>query len=149
VGRFSDISPDGTVAKGPLLPVIDWGRINQAPPVRLPIDRRYPDDPLPVADIVIVTWTSAEWSALDYVFAGSGDGSGRATTDWSWKQDWFLYTRNAVGFTADPKSGPLWGYFRLVQIKDLSQRPWRVLLFKSNSHLAHPPWIDGLSAMTR
>lgn len=147
--RFSDINPNGSVATGPRLPAFDWGRINQTPPLRLPIDRRLPDDPLPSADIVIVTWTSAEWSALDYVFGGSDIATGRSTADWSWKQAWFPYTRHATGFTADPKSGPLWGSFRLVQITDRSQRPWRVLLFKSNSHLAHPPWIDGLSAMTR
>jgi nucleoside phosphorylase len=117
--------------------------------VRLPIDRRFPNDPLPAADIVIVTWTSAEWSAMDHVFAGSDDGAVRAIDDWSWKQNWFPYARGAAGFTPDPKSGPLWGSFRLVKITDRSQRPWRVLLFKSNSHLAHPPWIDGLSAMTR
>jgi nucleoside phosphorylase len=158
VTRYTDISPNGSVAKGPRLPVINWESIDQTAPLPLPIGRRAPADPLPAADIVIVTWTSAEWSALDYVFSGSSidpvsGGSvlnnGRSIDDWSWKQAWFPYSRQAAGFTADPKSGALWGSFRLVEIKDRSQRPWRVLLFKSSSHLAHPPWIDGLSAMTR
>ena len=108
VTRYSDINPDGSVAKGPQLPAIDWQRINQTAPVRLPIDRRLPNDPLPAADIAIVTWTSAEWSAMDHVFGGSDDGTGRAIDDWSWKQNWFPYTRGAAGFTSDPKSGALW-----------------------------------------
>ncbi len=147
--RYTDISPSESVAKGPELPSVEWQRINQAAPLRLRIDPRSPGDRLPAADIVIVTWTSAEWSAMDHVFAGSEAGAGRAIHDWSWKENWFPYTRAASGFTADPKSGALWGYFRMVQITDRSQRPWRVLLFKSNSHLAHPPWIEGLSAMIR
>ncbi|MET5012836.1 hypothetical protein AAHH80_37445, partial [Burkholderia pseudomallei] len=28
-------------------------------------------------------------------------------------------------------------------------RPWTVLLFTSNAHLAQSPWLDGLSAMLR
>src|SRR5581483_9479750 len=86
---------------------------------------------------------------LDYVFAGSDAGTPRYAHDTAWKSDWLPYTRHVGGFVPDAKSGPLWGFFRLVQITDRSQRPWRVLLFKSNSHLAHPPWIEGLSAMTR
>lgn len=148
MARHNDINPATSVAKGPSLPPINWARIKQTPPVPLPIDHRLPDDPLPAADVVVVTWTSAEWSALDHVFAGD-EGVERSSEDRSWKQNWFAYTRNVGTFSPDQKSGPLWGYFRLVQITDLSQRPWRVLLFKSNSHLAHPPWIDGLSTMTR
>lgn len=147
--RYTDTDPDGTVAKGPELPPVNWQRINQKAPLRLPIDPRSPNDPLPSADIVVVTWTSAEWSAMDHVFGGSDEGMGRDIHDWSWKQNWFPYTRGGSAFTADPKSGALWGFFRLVQIADRSGRPWRVLLFKSNSHLAHPPWIAGLSAMVR
>jgi len=149
VTRHTDIDPSGSVCKGPELPAVSWQRINQTPPVRLPVERRSPDDPLPAADIVIVTWTSAEWSAMDHVFGGSDEGKGRGIQDRSWKEAWFPYTRGGAAFTADPKSGRLWGLFRLIQITDRSQRPWRVLLFKSNSHLAHPPWIEGLSAMVR
>ena len=36
-----------------------------------------------------------------------------------------------------------------MKVVDRSGRPWRVLLFKSNSHLAHPPWITGLATMLR
>lgn len=41
------------------------------------------------------------------------------------------------------------GLFQMVRIVDRSGRPWNVLLFKSNAHLAHSPWLDGLSAMLR
>ena len=54
-----------------------------------------------------------------------------------------------VRLYADSNSGALWGSFQLVRITDRSGRPWRVLLFKSNSHLAHSPWSDGLGAMLR
>jgi nucleoside phosphorylase len=129
----------------PQLPLIDWSLINQQAPVRIPINARQPDDPLPVADWVVITWTSAEWQALDHVFLNSNNNLPTA----EWRKEWQLYTRGASSFVADAKSGTLWGYFQLVQITDQSKRNWRVLLFKSNAHLAHSPWIDGLSAMMK
>src|SRR5262249_48326505 len=109
----------------------------------LPLGARQAGDPLPLADVVILTWTSAEWQALDHVFLNSEGG------DWEWKKAWLPYSRGAAEYVADPKSGKLWGLFQFVQIVDRSGRPWRVLLFKSNSHLAHPPWFKGLVAMLR
>lgn len=129
------------------LPPVEWTSINQVAPTPIPIGARQPNDPLPAADVVIVTWTSAEWSALDQVFLGRQ--APRRADDVEWRKLWHLYTRGASGYSADPQSGELWGYFQLVRIVDQSHRPWRVLLFKSNAHLAHPPWIDGLSAMLR
>ncbi|HKV93925.1 MAG TPA: GTPase [Candidatus Angelobacter sp.] len=129
------------------LPPVDWASIGQVAPTPIPIGARQPGDPLPAADIVVLTWTSAEWSALDQVFLGTN--TSRYATDWEWKKSWQLYSRGASGYVADEQSGPLWGFFQLVRIQDQSRRPWRVLLFKSNSHLAHSPWIDGLSTMLR
>lgn len=96
---------------------------------------------------MILTWTSAEWSALDHVFLNSD--TPRRADDWEWKKAWLPYSRASAAFHADDQSGALWGSFQLVRILDRSQRPWRVLLFKSNAHLAHPPWIEGLTAMLR
>jgi hypothetical protein len=121
------------------------GAIGQHPPERIEVVRQHPDDPLPEADVVILTWTSAEWSALDHVFRNSG--TERYADAYDWRDDWHPYSRSVGGFKADAKSGPLWGNFCMVRIRDRSGRAWRVLLFKSNSHLAHPPWIFGLSAM--
>ncbi len=145
-GRRTDTN---AVASFPtaVLPVIDWASVGQVAPVRLSIGPRRPEDPLPSADIVVLTWTSAEWFALDHVFLNSATPG--SSKDESWRASWLPYTRGASGFSADPASGQLWGSFQMVRITDQSGRPWRVLLFKCNSHLAHSPWVDGLSAMLR
>src|SRR5258708_5449968 len=141
MARQTDLNPSTTTTttttQGPPLPAVDWSHIKQAPPKVLPISPRQPGDCLPSADVVILTWTSAEWAALDQVFLGNT--AQRTTADRDWKKAWHMYTRGAAGYKADEKSGELWGYFQMVQILDRSGRPWRVLLFKSNSHLAHPP----------
>lgn len=148
VNRYTD----KTTAQSPAtlintpLPAINWESIGQSAPEKIPIGQRSDSDPLPYADYVIITWTSAEWKALDHVFLNSTSPS---TDSYSWRYDWHQYSADASDYTADAKSGQLWGQFQLVQITDQSKRPWRVLLFKSNSHLAHSPWIDGLSAMMR
>jgi nucleoside phosphorylase len=145
--RNADINPQSTLMQSISLPPVDWASIGQIPPKTIALGPRRPEDRLPAADVVILTWTSAEWSALDHVFLGRGNA--RNGDDSDWKKAWLLYTRDSANYTPDTKSGALWGWFRLVEIIDLSKRPWRVLLFKSNSHLAHSPWIPGLSAMMR
>lgn len=151
LNRHSDVATAAPEAAAeairttPVLPTIDWSLINQQAPVRLPIAERQPTDPLPEADWVVITWTSAEWQALDHVFLNSSNNLPTA----EWRKEWHSYTRGAGDFVADEKSGTLWGLFQLVQITDQSKRNWRVLLFKSNAHLAHSPWIDGLSAMMK
>lgn len=148
VTRHTDVDESvQAVSLAAPLPPVNWQSIGKSAPVRFPIGARNHDDPLPFADIVILTWTSAEWFALDHVFLNSstiGDYK-----NYEWKRAWLPYSRGASAFAADAKSGALWGSFQLVEITDTSGRPWRVLLFKSNSHLAHPPWVDGLSAMLR
>jgi nucleoside phosphorylase len=146
MARNADLNPETALTVSPPLPPVDWASIGRMPPRPIVIGPRRPEDRLPVADVAILTWTSAEWAALNHVFLG---GANQRTSDNTWKKAWLPYTRGAAGYTADPKSGALWGFFQLVEIVDRSTRPWRVLLFKSNSHLAHPPWIPGLSAMTR
>lgn len=147
VTRHTDIAIAAPLRGTTTLPPVAWERIGQRAPVRIAPGARAPDDPLPRADIVVITWTSAEWFALDHVFVDSahtGDYN-----DYAWKQAWLPYTRGASPYAADAKSGALWGLFQMVRIVDRSGRPWNVLLFKSNAHLAHSPWLDGLSAMLR
>ena len=128
------------------LPSVDWAAVGATAPSVVSLGPRSSSDPLPEADIVVLTWTSAEWFALDHVFINS-NAEGDYAGDRTWKSGWAPYSRASEAYTADSKSGALWGSFQLVSIVDRSGRTWRVLLFKSNSHLAHPPWIDGLSAM--
>jgi nucleoside phosphorylase len=145
--RHTDVVADSSSSHETILPKINWSLIGGQAPVKLPIGARQPDDPLPEADWVVITWTSAEWRALDHVFLSSDQESSSA--DFKWKDQWHQYSRGSHDYPADAKSGKLWGLFQLVQITDQSNRPWRVLLFKSNSHLAHSPWIAGLSAMMK
>ncbi|MCL3779923.1 hypothetical protein EMN47_05910 [Prolixibacteraceae bacterium JC049] len=122
----------------PPLPAISWDKINEEAPRNIKFDYKSPNDRLPHADIVVITWTSAEWSALDHVFANSNET--RKSYDESWRDNWMLYSRNAM----KSDFSKLWGYFRLVEIKGR-----RVMLFKSEAHLAHPPYIEGLTQMVQ
>lgn len=122
----------------PALPIVDWEKIGEQAPEIIDFSYQGPDASLPSADIVVITWTSAEWSALDHVFVNSQ--TIRKSSDESWQSQWYLYSKNA------PKSyySTLWGYFRLIKINDKT-----VLLFKSEAHLAHPNYIDGLEDMVK
>ncbi len=147
VTRHTDIHADSDISNKSVLPPVNWESIGHAAPIPIKIDTRNSTDKLPSADIVILTWTSAEWFALDHIFLNS-DTTG-VVDEREWRHTWLPYTRSAEDYHADKKSGRLWGHFQMVQITDLSGRKWRVLLFKSNSHLAHPPWIEGLRKMLR
>jgi nucleoside phosphorylase len=103
------------------------------------------DAPLPAADVVVLTWTTAEWAALHEVFcekkrnmtpAGVGE-------PW-WRKDWLPYSRGyheIHEYMEGVKRSYLghspslydkeWGQFRLVRIGDCD-----VLLVKSGMHLA-------------
>jgi hypothetical protein len=129
----------------PSLPSVNWNAIGQQAPTRIPIGSRHPEDPLPTADWVVITWTNAEWQALDHVFLNSSHEGN--STNFDWKKDWFQYSRSTANYGNNALAGDLWGLFQLVEIIDQSKRPWRVLLFKSNTHLAHAPWAAGLSTM--
>ncbi len=141
MSRHSDVHIVPSHGHLPPLPIIDWKRIGKKAPTVLSVNYQGPDKPLPQADVVIITWTVAEWAALDHVFINSG--STRSKYDKEWRKEWHLYSRQA------PKStfSQLWGYFRMVSIEKSDGKPLNVLLFKSGSHLAHPPWIDGLTEM--
>ncbi len=138
MSRQDDIREIASGTSAPL-PVIDWASIGQQAPTVIDVGDRQPDDPLPQVDVVVVTWTTAEWSAMDHVFINSD--TPRALGADSWRDAWLPYTRNTAGF-ASGAGGQLWGAFRIVGINSK-----KVLLFKSNAHLAHPPWIKGLRAM--
>lgn len=124
----------------PDLPIIHWISINEKAPVIINFPYKGPDASLPSADVVVITWTDDEWSALDHVFVNSQTTRTKNDDDGTWRKKWHLYSKDA------PKSdfSKLWGYFILVKIKEK-----RVMLFKSDAHLAHPNYITGLQHMMR
>ena len=145
MSRFSDAVQVPRTGEPPPLPVVDWGRISQAPPTPLTLPYDGPNAPLPRADAVVLTWTAAEWSALDQVFLDSA--TSRTPSSREWERSWRLYSFDVGANTTDNIYNPLWGYFRTVQIADASGTAKTVLLFKCGAHLAHPPWLAGLTAM--
>ena len=128
------------------LPIVDWKRIGHGPPE--PITGVYDGSsaPLPKADVVVMTWTSAEWSAFDHVFVNST--STRYPDDRDWEHAWHTYSRNAPKSDDESKYTPLWGLYRLVEITTTRRKKLRVLLFKCDTHLAYAPWLQGLAQMT-
>ncbi len=127
----------------PPLPVIEWSAIGREAPTHVDLGSPSKDDPLPKADIVVMTWTSAEWSALDHVFLNSDKERYRTSTsfrkDWHWRAN-KQYVKGAYY---------LWGYYRMVKIKSAGGIEYDVLLYKSNAHLSHPPFCEGLMEMVK
>lgn len=115
------------------LPVIDWAAINASPPTCLIL----PKTKLPSADIAVITWTSAEWSALDHVFINSDKKRGPYAEEW--RDSW-------VPLTLSGESTPLL-YFQLVSVTTTANVDKKVLLVKSEVHLAHPPYILGVESL--
>ena len=128
------------------LPPIDWASVGHTAPTPVEQPARRPSDPLPKADVVVITWTNAEWSALDHVFADSG--SSRSAGLGSWTQAWLAYSRDTGSYSTGIRADPLWGVFRVVTIQGAAQ-PRKVLLFRSNAHLQYQPYIAGLRAMVQ
>jgi nucleoside phosphorylase len=127
----------------PPLPKIDWKSIGQEAPTVVDLGKPSSYDPLPKADVVVITWTVAEWSALDHVFVNSGTTRSTSYTDfheeWSYKEN------------ADPqyKGSYLWGSYRMVKITNANGKELDVLLWKASAHLSHPPYGKGLEEMVR
>lgn len=67
--RLAPLTGPGAGPRG--LPIIDWattGRPDLAPKLAdTPTVKDH--EPMPGADVVVITWTSAEWDALHYVFS--------------------------------------------------------------------------------
>ncbi len=144
--------PDSTIAPLDGLPPIEWASVGvsdwQKPK---PVDLRLstsdwePSAPLPKADVIVMTWTVAEWAALDHVFC-SYDLKMRVSDvekAW-WREPWCQYSRDYYTihqYMEDVKatwqghapslSKQAWGLFRMVEIAGL-----QVLLIKSEMHLA-------------
>lgn len=146
MSRFTDFRIQAPVQTLPaVLPSIDWASIGAVAPAPVAVDYQGPSAPLPPADIVMFTWTDAEWSAMDHVFLhGSLQGATSSTT---LTHKWLQYSKSAP--SSSSLGGKLWGYYQLVDIQFPGGARRRVLLMKSDTHLAHPPWISGLENMVR
>ncbi len=108
----------------PDLPAIDWKVIGRSAPRPLTTPSE-----IPIAEVIVITWTDAEWAALEHVFCGSASEiSYGSRTDDHWS-GWQQYTKNIPTI----KGWPSWGEYRCLQI-DASP----ILLFKSNTHLDFP-----------
>ncbi len=143
MSRFNDISLRTLALTEPsLLPAIDWSLVGCEAPTIVDTDYPGPDGALPSADAIVMTWTSAEWAAMDHVFIRSGKAESPSSAEPA-ISSWYLYTGGA------PNSGSganrLWGYYKIVGIKTLGGQNRRIMLFKSDAHLAHPPYLDGLT----
>ncbi len=125
----------------PPLPAIDWSLINNNAPTPVDLGNPSKDTPLPKADIVVITWTVAEWSALDHVFVNSNEtrenGSKAFHKEWSYRAN---EDESYDGYY-------LWGYYRMVKITNANGKELDVLLWKASSHLAHTPFGKGLEKM--
>lgn len=149
LARLHDATPQVTTKELDGLPAIDWSKAGvssaqQPMPQDAPKDWK-PYNPLPKADVVIMTWTKAEWAALDQVFCSYDQPmSVHDASDGYWTDDWTHYARDYfnihqtmvdVQYTHQGGVPSLyyqaWGSFRQVKIG--SQQ---VLLIKSDMHLA-------------
>jgi hypothetical protein len=142
MSRYNDISMRTMALTEPFqLPAINWGLVGQSAPTLVPVNYGGPGGKLPNADAIVMTWTSAEWAAMDHVFIRSGQAE-TPSTAMPKVSSWYLYSR---GVSA-PGSGntPLWGYYQLVRINS-EGGGHTILLFKSDAHLAHAPYLSGLT----
>jgi nucleoside phosphorylase len=144
---LTDVNPQEPRAKMAPLPAVDWSSIGRSAPQPVAVEYGGPDAPLPPADVALLTWTSAEWSALDHVWL---DGA-QAGVRWSkeLESEWYRYSRDVGTAQSDNAVAPLWGYYQLVDVATSAGATVRVLLFKCDAHLAHPPWIEGLIQMVQ
>lgn len=142
--------PPGGGVRG--LPAIDWAATG-APELR-PQLAAFPNawnasSPLPKADVVVITWTSAEWDALHYVFSNALEPLPQSPdNNANWRGKWYpyrrnfhtifqgLWTRRLIGAARNTAGGApalqdgRWGSFCPVKVGTQN-----VLLFKSDLHV--------------
>lgn len=110
---------------GPPLPPVNYGSVGKQPPKSLST----PAEKLPQASAVVISWTEAEWAAMNQVFCvGSAPMPYSARTRSSWK-GWERYAENMPHISQ-------WSYWGETCLVEIGGKP--VLLFKSNTHLDHP-----------
>jgi hypothetical protein len=124
----------------PGLPAIDWTAIGQEKPVWVTDSDWNPDKNTINVNMVIITWTSAEWAAFDHVFCNSDKPMPYAYyEDESWRNQWKYYHNNWESIKSEltdkspSHNHSAWGSCRIVQFP--SNR-LNALLFKSDMHIS-------------
>jgi hypothetical protein len=115
------------ITDGPPLPVVNYALVGRQAPVVQPTEVGR----LPEASAVVISWTEAEWAALQHVFCAGGTAmpySDRLKATWP---GWNQYSGNLP--TGGPSKWTYWGDYQLMQVNG---NP--VLLFHSNTHLDWP-----------
>ena len=143
MSRYSDRDYGYNTAADTPLPIVDWAAIGCSAPVHLPVDYQGPQADLPEADIFIVTWTTAEWSAFDHVFYSSD--TERYASNRDFKNAWHHYEQDAPAGA----QFPLWGEYQMVGINNAKGEQLKVLIFHSETHLAYSPYLEGLTKMVK
>lgn len=129
------------------LPELVWPDPELAPKVtQSPVAPR-PFDPLPPARVVVLTWTSAEWDALHYVFCNALSPLPQSNDEQPWRKRWHAYSRNFYRISeslwrrspaAQPgrdADAPLFANQEWGRYCQVSVGCHEVLLFKCNLHL--------------
>lgn len=111
----------------PALPVIDYEALGRSAPKIL----QCPANDLPKADVVVITWTEAEWAAMVHAFTLGGQPMPYSDASTSYWTGWQKYDRDLPYYPGTDWN--FWGYYLLVEVEGK-----RVLLFKSNTHLTWP-----------
>jgi nucleoside phosphorylase len=145
-------SPRPEAAELDGLPAIDWASFGvsdwQKPkPVNLKIapDEWQPDMPLPEADVAVMTWTVAEWAAMDQVFYHYNEKMPFSmVSSHTWRKPWYQYSRDYYNILqymenvyktyqggCPSLNEQAWGHFLMVEVAGQ-----KVLLIKSGMHLA-------------
>ena len=142
MSRYGDISLRTLALTEPSqLPAVNWGLVGQSAPTLVSINYGGPDAKLPNADALVMTWTSAEWAAIDHVFIRNGQPASPSSA-MPKDSSWYLYSRSAP--SGGSGANQLWGYYQILRINSAGGNH-TVLLFKSDAHLAHPPYLNGLT----
>lgn len=126
--------------KMPDLPAIDWSTIGEEKPVWITDQNWGPDNNSIDIDMIIITWTSAEWAAFDHVFCNSDKPMSHSYyDDDSWRREWKLYHTNWDKIKGElPPDAPslkdsAWGSCRIVEFPSNNKK---ALLFKSAMHIS-------------
>jgi len=144
MSRFNDISARTLALTEPSqLPAIDWSLVGQTAPTLVQFTYGGADTAPPKADAIVMTWTSAEWAAMDHVFIRNAVAESPSSAMPS-SSSWYLYSRGAPA-SSSSSGGKLWGYYQLIRINSVAGGSRTVLLFKSDAHLAHSPYLKGLT----
>ena len=143
-GNWKPVTLSARTESGlPSLPVINWKEAGGKMPVLIPLNGYKNAGPLPKADIVIITWTVAEWAAFDHVFCESQAQMSYYEKN-TWQKKWVPYSNNYAQYLkpsipnsyftkkSPSTSAKAWGDFCMVKLGNGK----KAILFKSNIHIS-------------